>query len=259
VKTRQASLDSQRKQYELSKLGPRKEQIDAQRAAVRQLEGSLAMASIDLDNTIIRAPVDGTVLKRNVEVGEFITTGFVGEGGAKGFIVSLADLKDLRVELDISQNDFAKVVPKQPCRIVTDAYRERQYRGVVDLISPEANRQKATVQVRVKVLDPDELLKPDMNATVSFLAPRAATQSSTATASIAHPSIRVPASAVRGGAVFVVENGKAVRRTVEVSKPVGVNNDVEVRAGLIGGEDLIVSPPDSLEDGSRVRVQQQKS
>ena len=111
------------------------------------------------------------MLERNVEVGEFVTNGFVGDRGAKGYVVSIADLNDLRVELDISQNDFAKVSPHQPCWIVTDAYPDKKYKGVVDLISPEANRQKATVQVRVKVLDPDELLKPDMNATVSFLAP----------------------------------------------------------------------------------------
>ena len=83
------------------------------------------------------------------------------------------------------------------------------FRGVVDLISPEANRQKATVQVRVKVIDPDDLLKPEMNATVSFLSPASGASSAP---SAERPPIRVPASAVRDGAVFVVENGKAVKR-----------------------------------------------
>src|SRR4029077_8531773 len=124
----------------------RTEAIDAQRATVRQLDGALAMATIDLGNTIIRSPLTATVLERNVEVGEFVTTGFVGDRGAKGYVVSIADLNDLRVELDVSQNDFAKITPKQPCWIVTDAYPDRKYQGVVDLISPEANRQKATVQ-----------------------------------------------------------------------------------------------------------------
>jgi HlyD family secretion protein len=255
-KSRKAELDSQRKQYELAKIGPRKEQIDAQRAAVRQLQGSVAMAQIDLDNTVIRSPVHGTVLARNVEVGEFITTGFVGDRGAKGFIVSMADLNDLRVELDISQNDFAKVAPQQPCRIVTDAYPDRKYNGVVDLISPEANRQKATIEVRVKVLDPDERLKPDLNATVSFLTPHASTTQASSTS--AAPMIRVPASAVRDGVVFVVENGRAVKRSVDVLKG-GVGAEVEIRAGLIGGEDLIVSPPETLQDGAKVRVQETRS
>jgi HlyD family secretion protein len=256
VNSRRAVVESQRQSYELSKAGPRKEQIDAQRATVRQLQGALAMAELDLSYTVIRAPIAATVLERNVEVGEFVTTGFVGERGAKGYVLSIADLNDLRVELDVSQNDFAKVSAKQPCTIVTDAYPDKKYAGVVDLISPEANRQKATVQVRVKVLDPDELLKPDMNATVSFLAPAARRGTTTAQADV-RPPIRVPANAVRDGAVFVVENGKAVRRNVVVARSSGP--DVEVRSGLIGGEDLIISPPQSLHDGERVRLEESKS
>jgi HlyD family secretion protein len=205
------------------------------------------MSMLDLGNTVIRSPVAATVLQRNVEVGEFVTTGFVGDRGAKGYVMSIADLNDLRVELDISQNDFAKVSAHQPCWIVTDAYPDRKYKGVVDLISPEANRQKATVQVRVKVLSPDELLKPDMNATVEFLAPRPATSAASAN----RPTVRVPVGCVRDGAVFVVENGKAVKRPVTASK--GTAREVEVRDGLIGGEDLIINPPSSLQDGERVK------
>ena len=95
------------------KLGPRQEQIDALRGQVEQARGAVAFAQTNLDNTIIRAPVTGTILERNVEKGEFVTTGFVGDKGAKGYVVSLADLNDLEVELDISQNDFAKLHPKQ--------------------------------------------------------------------------------------------------------------------------------------------------
>ena len=254
VRSRRAQFESQRQLFELVKVGPRKEQIDAQRATVRQLEGGLAMANIDLTNTVIRSPVPATVLARNVEVGEFVTTGFVGDRGAKGYVVSIADLNDLRVELDISQNDFAKVQPRQPCWIVTDAYPDRKYEGVVDLISPEANRQKATVLVRVKVVNPDDLLKPDMNATVSFLSAQklATTQSTAALPTADRPAIRVPATAVRDGAVFILENGKALKRPVAIVKS-NSGSDVEVRKGLIGGEILIVSPPESLRDGDQVK------
>jgi HlyD family secretion protein len=251
ARSRTAQVESLRQQYELIKAGPRKEQIDAQLATVRQLDASLATAMLDLNNTIIRSPIPATVLERNVEVGEFVTTGFVGDRGAKGYVVSIADLNDLRVELDVSQNDFAKVSPKQPCWIVTDAYPDKKYSGIVDLISPEANRQKATVQVRVKVLNPDELLKPDMNATVSFLSPRKA--STTQSSAAQRPNIRIPASAVHDGAVFVVENGKAIKRTVAIIKDAG-GLEVQVREGLIGGEDLIVSPPESLENGAKVKT-----
>ena len=255
VNSRKAQAESRFQQYQLSKAGPRSEEIDAQRATVRQLEGALALTNVDLSNTIIRSPISAIVLERNVEVGEFVTTGFVGDRGAKGYVVSIADLNDLRVELDISQNDFAKVLAKQPCWIVTDAYPDRKYEGIVDLISPEANRQKATVQVRVKVMNPDAMLKPDMNATVSFLAPH---KGATTQAIAERPSIRVPAGAIRDGAVFVVEDGKAVRRAISAGKN-SINGDVEVRSGLIGGEDLIVSPPESLKDGTRVKMQEAKS
>ena len=254
VSARRAQVESDRQQLELSKVGPRKEQIDAQKGTVRQLEGGLALAMVDLDNTVIRSPVPATVLSRNVEVGEFVTTGFVGENGAKGFVVSIADLTDLRVDLDVSQNDFAKVLPKQPCWIVTDAYPDRRYAGLVDLISPEANRQKATVQVRVKVLSPDDLLRPDMNATVSFLSPGklAATQKSATLDSKDRPALRVPVMAVRDGAVFVIENDRAVRRVVTAGTTSG--DQVEIRKGLIGGEDLIVDPPATLLEGEPVHA-----
>ena len=255
VRSRAARAESVQQAYELVRAGPRQERIDAQSAIVRQLEGGLALAMVELDNTVIRSQIDATILGRNVEVGEFVTTGFVGDNGAKGFVVSLADLNDLRVELDVSQNNFAKVLPAQPCWIVTDAYPDRRYEGVVDLISPEANRQKATVQVRVKVLNPDELLKPDMNATVSFLSPQllATSRAATTQATTDRPAIRVPQAAVRDGAVFVVEDGKAVRRTVTIGDT-SAGGEIEIRKGLIGGEDVIVPVPDTLKEGDDVRV-----
>ena len=121
---------------------------------MEQAKGSLDYAETNLANTIIRAPVTGTILERAVEKGEFVTTSFVGDRGAKGYVVSLADLNDLEVELDISQNDFAKLrlgaarrsSPPTPFRIV-------KYDGFIKEISPEANRQKATVQVKVKMAE----------------------------------------------------------------------------------------------------------
>ena len=107
---RQASIE---RTYELARIGPRKEQIDAVRGQIQQARGVLAFAQTQLANTVVRAPVTGTILERAVEKGEFVTTSFVGERGAKGYVVSLADLTDLRVELDINQNDFAKLAPKQ--------------------------------------------------------------------------------------------------------------------------------------------------
>jgi HlyD family secretion protein len=243
-----AKLNSLQKAYELVKLGPRQEQIDALRGQVEQARGAVAYAQTNLDNTIIRAPVTGTVLERNVEKGEFVTTGFVGDKGAKGYVVSLADLNDLEVELDISQNDFAKLHPKHKGVVTTDAYPDRKYDGYIYEISPEANRQKATVQVKVKVKNPDGYLRPEMNSSVAFLADEKA---ATGTVAPAQSVILVPPAAIRDNTVFVLLDGRAVARPVKTGAS-GAQG-VRIESGLIGGEDLIVNPPAGLKEGDRVR------
>ncbi len=111
-------------------------------------------------------------LERTAEKGELVTAQFASgaEGGPQGQVVALADLKDIQVELDIAQDDFAKLFPEAERYLTVDAYPDRKYDGVIHEISPEANRQKATVQVKVQILNPDEYLRPEMNATVKFLA-----------------------------------------------------------------------------------------
>lgn len=242
-----ARVESLRKTYELAKLGPRAEQIAALRGQLEQSKGQLAFFETQLDNTIIRAPVAGTILERNVEKGEFVTTGFVGDRGAKGYVVSIADLNDLQVELDINQNDFAKLSPKQKGAITTDAYPDRKYEGYIYEVSPEANRQKATVQVKVKVVNPDSFLRPEMNASVAFLAEAKPRET---TAAPAKPTIVVPASAVKDGNVFVLVNGKAVRKKVKTGPAQA--NGVRIDEGLIGGEDVILGAPADLKDGDKV-------
>ena len=247
-----ARFASFEKTHELLRIGPRREDIDAMRAQVKQAEGSLAFAKSQLENTVISAPISGVILERNVERGEFVTTGFASDRGAKGYVVSLADLNDLQAELDINQNDFAKLGPRQPAIIRADAYPDRNYQGEITEVSPEANRSKATVQVKVKILSPDEFLRPEMNASVAFHSTEKQGQSNQAAA--AKPLIAIPASAVRDGAVFIVVDGKALRRQVQLA---GTSSQGSVVSnGLIGGEDLIINPPADLKDGQKVRPKQ---
>jgi HlyD family secretion protein len=243
-----ARVASLEKTYELARLGPRKEQIDAVRGQVEQAKGAVAFYETQLSNTVIRSPVTGTILERAVEKGEFVTTSFVGDRGAKGYVVSLADLNDLQVELDIAQNDFAKLQPRQKGIVATDAFPDRKYDGTIFEMSPEANRQKATVQVKVKILNPDSYLRPEMNASVAFISE----EKPTASGSAPKPAIVVPASAVKNDSVFVALGGKAVLRPVKTGST--SSQGVQVREGLIGGEDLIVNPPANLKNGDRVRV-----
>src|SRR5262249_8500289 len=155
-----AQVRSAENSYSLVRAGPRTEEIAALRGLLRQAEGNLAFARNQLANSVIRAPIPGTILERNVEKGEFVTTGFVGDRGAKGYVVSIADLRDLEVELDISQNDFAKVGQAHSAIVRLEAYPDRKYQAWINQISPEANRQKATIQVKVKILKPDEFMRP---------------------------------------------------------------------------------------------------
>ena len=244
-----AKVASLQRTLDLSVLGPRKEEIAQIRGQIEQAQGALDFAQTQLDNTLIKAPITGTILDRNVEKGEFITTGFVGDKGAKGYIVTMADLNDLQVELDISQNDFPKLGPQQKGYITTDAYPDRKYKGYVEQVSPEADRAKATVQVKVKVESPDGYLRPDMNATVAFYGDAPANVQSSG-----NRIIVVPQNVIQNGNVFAVVNGHLRKRAVTLGGTSG--KGVLVQAGLIGGEELVVNPPSELKDGQKVEVKQ---
>lgn len=248
-----ARVEALTKDFELFRIGPRQEQIEAMRGRVQQARGEVALRQTFLDATVIRAPISGTILERAVEKGEFVTTSFVGERGAKGYVVSMADLNDLQVELDISQDDFAKLYMGQKAIVTTDAFPDRKYDGVIAEMSPEANRQKATVQVKVQVLKPDSFLRPEMNARAAFLAREISEKKGDSAPS---PKIIIPSSAVRdtGGrkSIFIVFEGKANERTVKLGNP--TSKGVEVADGLIGGEEIVLTPPATLKHGDRVAV-----
>jgi HlyD family secretion protein len=238
--------------YDLARLGTRREQIDSAWAQMIQAQGSYDYAHVELENTVIRAPVAATILDRNVEKGEFVTNGFVGDKGAKGYVVSLADLNDLEVELDINQSDFSKIGPTETAWVTTDAYPDRKYLAHIAEISPEANRQKGTVQVKVAIAHPDAYLRPDMNASVAFVT---AQQSKASESNPPESTLMVPASAVRDSAVFVITEGRAVKRPVTLGRSSG--KEVEIRSGLAAAEDLITNPSANLKDGDKVRVRKE--
>ena len=243
-----AQAEQARKNYELVRQGPRREEIDQGRALLEQARGALRYYETMLDATEIRSPIDGTVLERLVETGEMVTTMFVGETGAKSSVVSLADLNDLQVEVDISQTEFARVSLGQPCAVVPDAFPDRRYRAVVAEIAPQANRQKATVQVKVQVKNPDAYLRPEMNARVSFEDPRAGQASVR--------QLMAPRSALfqaeGKSAVMAVENGRAVIKPVTAGEEMG--GSVRITSGLNGDETVVVGNPAALKSGQRVRV-----
>src|SRR6266849_584433 len=256
----QQRVNSLAQSFQMSKIGPRSEQIQRARGDLGQAQGQMDYAKSQLDATVIRAPVSGTILERTAEKGELVTAQFASgaEGGPRGSVVALADLEDIQVELDIAQDDFAKLSPKQEGTVTLDAFKDRSYKGEIAEMSPEANRQKATVQVKVQILKPDSYLRPEMNATVQFKAKANEVSSNDKNAAAKQTYVFVPTAALRDkdGTKFVLLafNGKALRRVVHVQ---GQRSGGYLVDSLVGGESVITAGPADLQDGQKIRIKGQ--
>ncbi|HET7840880.1 MAG TPA: efflux RND transporter periplasmic adaptor subunit [Terriglobales bacterium] len=249
----QQRVNSLEKAFQLSKIGPRPEEIARAKGALTQAQGQSAYAKSLLDATIIRAPVSGTILERTAEKGELITAQFASsaEGGPQGSVVSLADLNDIQADLDIAQDDFAKLTPRQKAIVTVDAFPDLKWNGEIAEVSPEANRQKATIEVKVQILNPDSHLRPEMNTTVRFIADQ--NQGTTQAA-----GAFVPTAALRDADgkkyVLLAFDGKAVRRDVKI---LSQRSGGALVSGLNGGESVITTAPENLKDGDKIKIKGQ--
>ena len=252
----QQRVNSLDKTYQLSKLGPRAEEIARAKGALTQAEGQAAYAKSLLDATEIRAPVNGTILDRTAEKGELITAQFASsaEGGPQGSVVSLADLNDIQADLDIAQDDFAKLTPHQKASVSVDAFPDLSWNGVIAEVSPQANREKATIEVKVQILNPDAHLRPEMNTTVRFIADPSQGKGALSQAAGAY----VPTAAIRDkdGNKFVLLafDGKAMKRDVKI---LSQRSGGALVSGLNGGESVITTAPENLKDGDKIKVKGQ--
>ena len=229
---------------------------NAARARVQAARASLQFAEANLENTYIRAPFSGTVLRKEAEVGEVVAPS-VGGGLTRGAVVTMADLSTLEVEVDVNEAYIGRVSHGQAARITLDAYPDTAFRGSVRQVVPTADRQRATVQVKVSILDHDSRILPEMGARVDFIAVSADTAVSGAAPSApAAPVFRLPAGAVResggGTIVWLIRGGKLESRSVEAG-PVSAGYR-EIRRGLTGGEMVLVSGVEKPEAGMRVKV-----
>ena len=249
-------VESSQQTYQMSLLGPRKEEVDRARGDLQQAEGKLAFSRSQLNATEIRAPVGGTILERTAEKGELVTAQFASgadTGGPRGSVVVLADLSDLQAQVDVSQDDFSRIGNARKALVFTDAYPDKQFDGVIAEIAPEANRQKATVEIRIKILRPDETLRPEMNANVNFLA------EGKSKVSVSKPPIEVPFSAVvtRNGrkTVIIVANNKAVETQVHL---LGKKTSGYLVDGISEGDLVVIDPAPALKTGDRVKLKSQQ-
>lgn len=221
--------------------------VDLQGAQIEVDRAALALAQSNLDLTYIRAPFDGTILRKDAELGEVVAPVATGSGLTRGAVVTMADLETLEVEVDVNESYIAQLENGQPAEIRLDAYPRDAYEGEIRQIVPTADRQRATVEVKVAFVNVDDRVLPEMAARVEFREP--------ADTGTAAPSrIMVPLEAVRDEAgqavVWLVRDNRLERRTVEAGPVSGGQR--EVLSGLSGGERLVVRASGELEDGARV-------
>jgi RND family efflux transporter MFP subunit len=225
--------------------------VRAAEARGEAAEAGLRFAEANLQNTIIRAPFAGTVLRKEAEVGEVVAPS-IGGSLTRGAVVTMADLSTLEVEVDVNEAYIARIGSGQPARIMLDAYPDTGFRGAVRQVVPTADRQRATVQVKVSILDHDPRILPEMGARVDFLETgvtgTAGTTGGTRT--------RLPVAAVRdeGGqsVVWLVRDGRLEPRPVQAG-PASAGFR-EIRSGLAGGELVLVGGVETPRAGMRVRV-----
>jgi RND family efflux transporter MFP subunit len=224
--------------------------LEAARQDVAVAEQQVAVRRTDLDDTVIRAPFSGKAVSKDAQPGEMISPVSAGGGFTRTGICTIVDMTSLEIEVDVNESYITRVQDGQPVRAVLDAYPDWSVPAHVITTVPTADRQKATVLVRIGFDALDARLLPDMGVKVTFLKPRAAATDTAAAPT--PPTIWIPSRAVRRQGtsesyVFIATAGRASRRVVQVGRTSGA--DVEIRSEIAAGDRVIVGAPDTLADG----------
>ena len=235
-------------------------QRDALRAQLATAQRNASVSSANLriaengvDNTVVRAPFAGVVIAKAAQPGEIVSPLSAGGGFTRTGIGTIVDMDSLEVEVDVGESYIGRVKPGMPVETVLNAYPDWKIPSEVIAIIPTADRGKATVKVRVALKQKDARIVPDMGARVSFLERE-------------QPAARKRTGALVPAAAIVERDGKSVVYVVEgdgdkadveaaaVTTGRTLGDDIEVLAGLSGGERVVLDPPEKLEDGARVRI-----
>jgi RND family efflux transporter MFP subunit len=263
VKVAEATVAESKSDFERKKrlweekLAPRSDYDVAEAAynrAVANLDAAKARvktAQVNLNNTYIRAPFDGTVLTKDADVGDIVAP-FGSAGNSKGSVVSMADMNSLQVEADVSESNIQSIKLNQPVEITLDAIPDKRYQGVVHMIVPTADRSKATVMTKIRFLNKDDRVLPEMSAKVTFLSKEMSEHEMNA-----RPKSALDPAAVlnKNGKefVFLVQaDNTAVEKPVTLGGKLG--NLVEVVSGVQTGDQLVLNPPKDLQSGMKVKV-----
>jgi RND family efflux transporter MFP subunit len=232
-----------------AQLDVKESELRVAEAQVRQAEAEIAQARVNLDYTTLRAPMDGVILAKLKEVGEMaVPGGFAGSGD----LIRMANLEDMRAEVDINEMDLAKVRLGQSAEVVPDAFPDRKYAAKVVKLYPQVNRQKGTLKVEVAIPEADEWLRPDTSVRIVFLEDAAPAGEGAAAALVTAPRAALRSEA-GASFVWVVTEGRLRRQPVTPGRELG--DQVVIEAGLLGGEALVTGDPGvALSEGRRVEV-----
>jgi RND family efflux transporter MFP subunit len=219
-------------------------------AAVKASTAALEGAEVLLEYTLIRAPFDAVVLTKDADVGDIVTP-LGAAANAKAAVVTIADMSSLEVEADVSESNLSKIRIGQPCEIQLDALPDLRFRGEIHMIVPTADRSKATVMVKVRFLDKDSRILPEISAKVAFL-------SRPATAEEKRPRIAVNQAALvnrkERKVVFLAKGDKVAEAPVSLGIPIG--DMIEVLEGVKVGDQIVLNPSDRLKNGSKILVEE---
>ena len=239
----QSDWDAINTRYKRSEEG-----VKVAEANVLALKAALEGAKAGLDYTLIRAPFDAVVLTKNADIGDIVTP-FAAVATAKAAVVTIADMRSLQVEVDVSETNIVGVRVGQACDIQLDALPAIRFRGEVYTIVPTVDRTKATVLVKVRFLDKDPRMLPDMSAKVSFLSRNLKTEER-------KPRLAVNGSALVGKTdqthVFVLQGNHVQETSVQTGVKLG--DMIEIISGLKSGDRVVINPPKGMKNGTKIKI-----
>jgi RND family efflux transporter MFP subunit len=239
----QADYDTAEARYKKAKAA-----VEGAEAAIRAALAALNGANVAIEYTLIRAPFDAVVLTKDADVGDIVTP--IGAAvNAKAAVVTIADMSSLEVEADVSESNLQQVRVGQPAVIQLDALPESRFRGEVSTVVPTADRSKATVLVKVRFIDKDKRILPEMSAKVAFLSRPAGRDEQTPFTAL-NPASVVSRSDRK--VVFLIRGHQAIEAPVTIGAKRG--DMLEVTGGVKAGDKIVAIPPSGLTNGSKIKV-----
>ncbi len=222
--------------------------FEAADSAIAANKAALAGVEVALEYTLIRAPFDAVVLTKNADLGDIITP-LGATANVQSAVVTIADMRSLEVEVDVSESNIGKVKPGMPCEIQLDAVAETRFMGKVHTVVPTADRSKASVMVKVFFNETDPRILPEMSSKVAFLSRELKPEEKTPRTTVERSSV---ISRGKENFLFLIKDGRAVETPVELGERIG--EGVEVLKGVKPGDRAVLNPPGRLKNNSKIKI-----